>query len=101
MTRKATAIVSFSLATVTIMTMLTLALNDTNIEDALFEIFSAVATVGLSRGLTPNLTSAGKVIVIISMFLGRIGPVSLAIFFAGESNKQDSINYAKGKFYVG
>ena len=101
LTRKATAIVSFSLATVVLMTMLTLALNDTNIEDALFEIFSAVATVGLSRGLTPNLTSAGKVIVIISMFLGRIGPVSLAIFFAGENNKQDSLTYAKGNFFVG
>ena len=99
--RKATAIVLVSLTAVVIMTILTLAVNDTNIEDALFEIFSAIATVGLSRGLTPNLTVFGKIIVIVSMYLGRIGPVSLAIFFAGTKTEQDSLDYARGKFYVG
>jgi len=99
--RKATAIVSVSLSTVIFMTMLLLATNNVNIEDALFEIFSAVATVGLSRGLTPNLTDIGKVIVTVSMFLGRIGPVSLAIFFAGSKPERDNLDYAKGKFYVG
>jgi trk system potassium uptake protein TrkH len=36
---------------------------------------SAFATVGLSTGLTPNLTDAGKVIVVLLMFVGRIGPI--------------------------
>ena len=99
--RKSTAIVLVSFSAVVIMTMLTLIFNDTNIEDALFEIFSAIATVGLSRGLTPNLTSLGRVVVITSMYLGRIGPVSLAIFFAGAKNRQDTLDYARGKFYVG
>ena len=99
--RKATAIVSVSLFTVIFMTMLLLATNNVNIEDALFEIFSAVATVGLSRGVTPNLTEIGKIIVTISMYLGRIGPISLALFFAGSKTKQDNLDYAKGKFFVG
>lgn len=99
--RKAIAIVSVSLSAVLVMTILLLATNDTNMEDALFEIFSAIATVGLSRGLTPNLTIFGKLIVIISMYLGRIGPISLAIFFAGKKSGQNRLDYAKGKFYVG
>ena len=40
-------------------------------------ITSAVATVGLSRGLTPCLNIAGKWIVILTMYLGRIGPLTL------------------------
>ena len=99
--RKAVAIVSVSMFAVIFMTGLILATNDTNLEDALFEIFSAIATVGLSRGLTPNLTMLGKMIVIASMFLGRIGPISLAIFFASDDGIKKELNYAHGKFYVG
>lgn len=99
--RKATAIVSVSLGAVLVMSLLLLATNDAPMEDALFEMFSAIATVGLSRGLTPNLTVIGKLIVIVSMFLGRIGPISLAIFFAGKKSGQNRLDYARGKFYVG
>ena len=47
-----------------------------DLADVLYEITSAGATVGLSRGLTPQLNVAGKWIVILTMYLGRIGPVS-------------------------
>lgn len=99
--RKATAIVFVSMMTVIVSTLLVLATNDTNIEDALFETFSAVATVGLSRGLTPELTGLGKLIIIMAMYLGRIGPISLAIFFASQKTTKNNLNYAHGKFYVG
>ena len=45
--------------------------------DILFEVISAFGTVGLSTGLTPTLTPAGKVVVIILMFVGRLGPIWL------------------------
>ena len=45
--------------------------------DILYEITSAAATVGLSRGLTPQLNTAGKWIVILTMYLGRIGPLTM------------------------
>lgn len=45
----------------------------------LFEVVSALGTVGLSLGLTPELSSLGKLIVICLMFLGRIGPISFGI----------------------
>lgn len=50
--------------------------------DILFEQFSAFATVGLSRGITGELTTAGKSIIIVSMFIGRVGIVTLALAFA-------------------
>ena len=47
----------------------------------LFEVTSALATVGLTLGLTPELTDIGKVIIILLMYMGRIGPISMAIAF--------------------
>lgn len=49
--------------------------------DCFFEVISAIATVGLSRDFTTKLTIAGRIIIIITMYIGRIGPISLALFF--------------------
>jgi trk system potassium uptake protein TrkH len=49
--------------------------------DCLYEVTSAIATVGLSRDFTAQLNFAGRIIIIITMYLGRIGPISLALFF--------------------
>ena len=49
--------------------------------DCLFEVISAIATVGLSRDFTTQLTMAGRLILIVTMYIGRIGPISLALFF--------------------
>lgn len=59
--------------------------------DLLFEEFSAFATVGLSRGATSSLTDAGKLIIIVSMFIGRVGIVTLALAFA---KRKRSTKYA-------
>ena len=47
--------------------------------DVIFETASAVGTVGLTRGFTSTMNTAGKLIIIVCMYLGRIGPISLAI----------------------
>jgi trk system potassium uptake protein TrkH len=44
----------------------------------MFETMSAAATVGISTGMTPELSSPGKVILCIAMFFGRLGPLTLA-----------------------
>ena len=49
--------------------------------DCLYEVVSAIATVGLSRDFTGGLTTVGRWIIIVTMYLGRIGPISLALFF--------------------
>lgn len=52
--------------------------------DLLFEEISAFATVGLSRGITAELSSTGKVIIVVSMFLGRVGILTFMVAFASS-----------------
>lgn len=56
--------------------------------DLLFEEISAFGTVGLSRGITSGLTDWGKSILIISMYTGRVGSVTLAVAFASKIEKR-------------
>ena len=99
--RKSAAIVFFSVVAVFVMNMLLMSRGGISHTDALYEVVSALGTVGLSRGLTPNLDSVGRVIIIISMYLGRIGPISMAIFLVKGNSAENSITHANGKFYVG
>ena len=52
---------------------------DFSLVDMLFEMISAFGTVGLSTGVTPHLSSAGKVAIMLTMFVGRLGPMTLAL----------------------
>ncbi len=99
--RKASVICFVSMFTVIAMMLLLLATNKVGIVDALYETISACATVGLTRDLTPSLNVAGKIIIVFSMYLGRIGPISLAVFFAKRRQKEEKIQYSNGNFYVG
>lgn len=101
MMRKAAAVVFVSFATVVLMTLLLMSRGGILLTDALYEVVSALATVGLSRGLTPNLDTVGRIIIIVSMYLGRIGPISMAIFFTKTSGKKNTITHSEGTFYVG
>lgn len=53
-------------------------------EDLLFELASALGTVGLSRGITGELSALGKTIIIVTMFVGRTGPVTIGIALLSE-----------------
>ena len=99
--RKAAAVVFVSISMVFVMTLLLMASDGISMTDALYEEVSALATVGLSRGLTPRLSTIGRVIVIISMYLGRIGPISMAIFFTKGAGLDNKVKHAEGTFYVG
>lgn len=101
MIRKAAAIVFVSCCVACVMTLLLVAIEDIPLVNALFEILSALGTVGLSRGVTPGLGTVGRLIVIIAMYLGRIGPISMAVFFAKTAGKENKVQHADGVFYVG
>ena len=98
---KATAIVQVSMGTVLVLTMLLVATNPVGIEDGLYEVISACATVGLTRGVTPILNTAGKLIITLAMYLGRIGPISMAIFLVGGKKETADVHYTEGDFYIG
>ena len=100
MINKATAVVTISLSVTLICVVLLLQTNDVTALSAAYEIFSATGTVGLSRSLTPSLNAAGQVIVIFAMYAGRIGPISMAIFFNTGRSKHH-LKYLEGKFFVG
>ncbi len=99
--RKATVIVSVAAATIVALTLALISTNEMGLQDGLFEVISASATVGLTRGMTGELNTIGRWIIIIAMYLGRIGPISLAIFFAGRGKKKHHCNYTEGNFFVG
>ena len=56
--------------------------------DIIFEEISAYGTVGLSRGLTPHLSSWGRMVIILSMFIGRVGALTLAFAITPPKDKQ-------------
>ena len=64
------------------------------------EVFSALGTVGLSLGLTPTLPAAGKVMVILLMFLGRLGPLAVAYGLV-RSRRGVSVRYPETDIMVG
>lgn len=83
--KKALAILSMFLLIVIVSTfLLSIAVKDRSLLDILYETVSASATVGLSRNLTPYLNGFGKIIIIVTMYLGRVGPISLAVAFNVE-----------------
>lgn len=55
----------------------------------MYEASSAIGTVGLSADLTPHLSRASHVVLMMLMYIGRIGPLTMALVFAGKSNKSD------------
>lgn len=68
--------------------------------DILYETVSAFATVGISRGITPFLSNFSKIILTFLMFIGRVGPTTVALGLLKRKNKKLT-KYAKGKIIVG
>jgi trk system potassium uptake protein TrkH len=67
---------------------------------ALFEVFSAFGTVGLSMGITPGLTPVGKIVVILTMFIGRVGPLTL-LYALSRRKPRGQFEYAEESVLVG
>ncbi|MEW6456905.1 MAG: TrkH family potassium uptake protein [Acidobacteriota bacterium] len=69
-------------------------------EDVTFEVFSAFGTVGLSRGITSMINSFGKVVLIVTMFIGRVGPITL-IYAMGVTEAKVDLQYPEEKIMIG
>lgn len=75
-------------------------IEEANFLDLLFETTSAFATVGLSRSLSPNLTNIGKIIISLTMYAGRVGPLTMAFAFA-QKERVENYRYSEGNITVG
>jgi trk system potassium uptake protein len=96
---KALAIIVITLMGVSTVTFLLAITEDHPFIDLLFEAMSGFATVGLSRGITPELTNFGKAVIILSMFVGRLGPLTLAFILAARPTAR--VKYTRGDVYIG
>jgi trk system potassium uptake protein TrkH len=65
-----------------------------------FEVFSALGTVGLSLGMTSVLSPAGRIVITILMFVGRLGPLTLASSLTGSS-RDPRVRFPRGRIMIG
>lgn len=100
---KSLSIIVLSLVWVITVTVAMLAIGETKpFIDLLYEATSAFGTVGLSTASTPGLNAFSKLLIIVTMFLGRVGPFTFAIALALKANKKKADEvYPEGKIVVG
>jgi trk system potassium uptake protein TrkH len=98
--RRCVAIVTFSFSTLLLLSIAMLFFEGGGFLDTLYEMTSAIATVGLSRGLTSEIGAAGKIILCLSMYLGRIGPITLALGFNSKKSGPE-LSYAETRVIIG
>ena len=98
---KAVSVTCMSFIIMFASTVLLSAVTDANILDIVFETVSATATVGLTRNLTPSLGSIGKLIIIITMYFGRVGPITIAVAFKRNKDNPNNIRNPIEEISVG
>ncbi len=84
--RQSTSLITLSLMFVSFIVFLILLIDPFTLEETLFEAVSAFGTVGLSTGITTHLSSLSKLLIIILMYIGRVGP--LTVLFALSQRKK-------------
>lgn len=97
---QAFAITSMSMLWVVSATLLVTCLEDTSFLYALFEVVSAFATVGLSTGLSQHICTASKIILILSMYAGRVGFMTFALALTAQKPEKH-IHYPKENIIIG
>ncbi|MFW6287197.1 MAG: TrkH family potassium uptake protein [bacterium] len=97
---KAIAITMLALILVVTVTMILTVTENMDFLPVFFETVSAFGTVGLSTGVTPGLSTFGRILITITMFVGRVGPLTLAFAFA-ERKRTGVYHYPKEKIMVG
>lgn len=94
------AIVSIGLILILIVSVVLTITEESSFLDILFETTSAFGTVGLTRGITPNLSNIGKLVITLTMYAGRVGPLTMAFAFA-QRQKQSLYRHSEENIIVG
>lgn len=98
---KAIAVVTFFVIIMLTSVILLSVTTDASILDIVYESVSATATVGLSRNLTSSLNNMGKLIIIFTMYLGRVGPISLAVALGSKRTGQNIVTEPTEEICIG
>ena len=99
--KRALAVFFISISVLLLMVVSISILEDAPFVTLLYEVTSALATVGLSRNYTSVLGLGGKLIIILCMYIGRIGPVSMVIAFRAKGKRKSRLEYAQEDVIVG
>lgn len=100
--KRALAVIMISLSVVVMVTITLTITEDFTFMDTFFEAVSGFATVGLTLGITGGLTTIGKLVMCVTMFIGRLGPMTMAVAFAiRNSRKKIKIRKPEEKVMVG
>ena len=72
-----------------------------NLLPLLFEVFSAIATVGISAGITSSLSVPGRIVIMLLMFIGRMGPLSIFTAFHKDIRRDNRVIYPDAEIIIG
>lgn len=99
---RATAIIVISLIIVSFFILLMMRIEtEHGFLSIFFEVVSAFATVGLSLGITPYLSAAGKLAIVLLMFIGRVGPLTMALAIGQKRQEGGKYEYPDGRVLIG
>ena len=98
--KKVLALIAASIALISIVIFVLLIIEPFSFDKIIFEAFSAFGTVGLSMGITAQLSDSGKMLIILLMYLGRVGPLTL-IFAISESRTKTNFSFTEEKISIG
>jgi trk system potassium uptake protein TrkH len=98
--REATSLMTLAGSIIFITVFLLLLIETKPFEKIIFEAISAFGTVGLSMGITSGLSNAGKTLITLLMYMGRIGPLTM-IYALSMRKRQANITYAEEKIAIG
>lgn len=98
--RQAMVVGAVAAATVFTFAFIMLAIEDLPFKELLFETISAIGTVGLSQGITADLSEWGRGVLVLAMFIGRFGPISLALLMQGRG-EEEPYRFAEERVRIG
>lgn len=98
--QRALLVISTALVVASCATLLLLVSEGADLMTTAYEVFSALGTVGLSLGLTPLLSEGGRIVVILLMFIGRLGPLTLAASLTASAH-EPHVRLPRGRIMIG
>jgi trk system potassium uptake protein TrkH len=98
---RALAVALVSAGLVVVVTLLLCLTEQAEFLTVLFETVSAFGTVGLSMGITPQLSALGRVLIILTMYAGRVGPLTLVFALAQSRRPQNGVKHAEDRVLIG
>lgn len=98
---KAWAITFLALLWIVLVTMILLSFEPFEFMETIFEVISAFGTVGLSTGITGDLSPFSRILITITMFIGRLGPMTLALALGQQRKANGAARYPEEKITLG